>query len=102
MEMIERVARAVREEILRQYRDDDRGKCPAGNAFYEDHVAPGLIARAAIGAMREPNGEQLAVAKLENDGVTNTNEDWDDCHRRIWQAMIDAALSTPPEPVGKD
>lgn len=38
--MIERVARAVREEITRQYRDDERGKCPAGSYFYEEHIAP--------------------------------------------------------------
>ncbi len=49
---VEAVARAVREEIVRQYRDDDCSNCPAGSAFYEEHVAPTLIARAAIEAMR--------------------------------------------------
>lgn len=46
-ELMDAAAVAVRDEILRQYRDDDRGKCPAGSAWYEEHVAPGLIARAA-------------------------------------------------------
>lgn len=50
-EMVKRVARAVREEIVRQYRDDERGRCPAGSAYYEEHIGPDLIARAAIAAM---------------------------------------------------
>lgn len=53
-EMVEQVARAIREEIVRQYRDGDRKKCPAGAHYYEEHIGPALIARAAIEAMREP------------------------------------------------
>ncbi len=48
---VERVAIAIREEIVRQHRDDERNKCPAGRAWYEDEVAPWLIARAAIAAL---------------------------------------------------
>ncbi len=46
--LVDRVARAVREEIVRQFRDNDRGKCPAGSAFYEEHIAPDQIARVAV------------------------------------------------------
>jgi hypothetical protein len=35
----------IREEIVRQYRDDERGKCPAGAAYYEENISPWLIAR---------------------------------------------------------
>lgn len=42
------VAKAVREEIVRQYRDDERRKCPAGTPFYEEEVSPLLIAEAAL------------------------------------------------------
>lgn len=44
------VAKAIREEIVRQYRDDERGKCPLGVPFYEEDVAPMLIAEAAVKA----------------------------------------------------
>ena len=50
---IERVARAVREEIVRQYRDDERGRCPAGRAFYEENISPWLIAQRAIAEYEE-------------------------------------------------
>jgi hypothetical protein len=43
-ETIERIARAIREEIVRQYRDDDRGKCPAGVLFWEEEIQPILLA----------------------------------------------------------
>lgn len=46
--LVDRVAQAVRDEIVRQYRDDERGKCSAGSAFYEEHIAPNQIARVAV------------------------------------------------------
>lgn len=56
--LIERCAAAAREKIVRQYCDDERGHCPAGSAFYEEHIAPSQIARAVIAeflaALREP------------------------------------------------
>jgi hypothetical protein len=48
---VERVARAIREEIIRQYREDERGNCPGGVAYYEEHISPYQIATAAIAAM---------------------------------------------------
>jgi hypothetical protein len=47
-DLVERVARAIREEIIRQHRDNERGKCPAGAAFYEEHIAPSQIALIAV------------------------------------------------------
>lgn len=47
------VAKAIREEIVRQYRDQDRQRCPAGVQFWEDEIQPMLLAEAAIRA----NGE---------------------------------------------
>jgi hypothetical protein len=44
--MVEEMARAIREEQVRQYRDDDRGKCPDA-AYYEEHVGPYALAQAA-------------------------------------------------------
>jgi hypothetical protein len=40
----ERLARIIRDEVVRQYRDDERGKCPGGAAYYEEHISPWLIA----------------------------------------------------------
>lgn len=42
----ETIAKAIREEIVRQYRDDERRTCPAGAYYYEDQIAPFLIAEA--------------------------------------------------------
>lgn len=42
------VAKAIREEIVRQYRDDDRRKCPAGVPFWEEEVQPMLLAEVAL------------------------------------------------------
>jgi hypothetical protein len=52
-ETIERIARAIREEIIRQYRDDDRGKCPAGVLFWEEEIQPILLAEVAMRAHDE-------------------------------------------------
>ncbi len=52
---LERAARAIREEITRQYRDDERGKCPAGAHYYEQDIAPEYIARAVLEALRPPS-----------------------------------------------
>jgi hypothetical protein len=42
------VARAIREEIIRQYLDNDRAKCPAGVPFWEEEVQPMLLAEVAV------------------------------------------------------
>lgn len=83
MKPIERIALAVREEIVRQYRDDERGRCPAGSAYYEEHIGPALIARAALAAMREPPIEMIREA----DKVVS-----EPGAMRWWRAMIDQAL----------
>jgi len=48
MDKVSIVAKAIREEIVRQYRDDDRGKCPAGSHFWEEEIQPVLLAEVAI------------------------------------------------------
>jgi N-acetylmuramoyl-L-alanine amidase len=48
-----RIAKAIREEIVRQYRDDDRGKCPAGVPFWEEEVQPILLAETALRALKD-------------------------------------------------
>jgi hypothetical protein len=52
----ETVARAIREEIVRQYRDQDRARCPAGLPFWEEEVQPMLLAEVAIAALSNANG----------------------------------------------
>lgn len=47
------VANAIRQEIIRQYRDCDREKCPAGLAFWEDDIQPMLIAEVAVRALQQ-------------------------------------------------
>lgn len=81
-EMIERVARAVREEIVRQFRDADRAKWPGGVHMYEEHVGPHLIASAAIQAMRKPTEAMIGA------GMRETDTDLAGEYR----AMIDEAL----------
>ena len=61
-DMLEKTAAAIREEIVRQYRDDDRAKWPGGSHDYEEHQAPSLIARAALLAALDPEDEVLVRA----------------------------------------
>jgi hypothetical protein len=61
-EMVELVAKAIREEIVRQYRDDDRSKFPAGLSFWEEQVQPWLIARAAIVAIESVNKSRTELS----------------------------------------
>ncbi len=86
-EKVEQVALAVREEIVRQYRDDERSKCPAGAHYYEVHIAPDYIARVAIAAMRKPTE---AMIKGGNFSDTELLVDG-------YQGMIDAALNDEVE-----
>lgn len=84
--MIERVARAIREEIVRQYRDNERQTFIAGVNYYEENISPELIARAAIAVMREPTEEMI---KIGNDAWPS----YVDCDSEsVYRAMIDAAL----------
>ena len=47
---MEAVAKAIREEIIRQYRDQDRQRCHAGSRFWEEEVQPMLLAEVAVAA----------------------------------------------------
>lgn len=38
------LAKAIREEIVRQYRENERYKCPAGALYYEEEIMPWQIA----------------------------------------------------------
>lgn len=62
---IEAAARAIREEIVRQYRDDDRRKCSTGIPFWEEEVQPMLIAEAALTAAEQVRAsEREALDKI--------------------------------------
>jgi hypothetical protein len=58
MTMRARLARAIREEIIRQYLDDDRGKCPAGVQFWEEQVQPALLAEIVMRTVGEEAGQE--------------------------------------------
>lgn len=48
---LERLSGVIREEIVRQYRDNERATCPGGAAFYEENVSPYLIAQRVMEAL---------------------------------------------------
>lgn len=50
-ETVATLAKAIREEIVRQYRDDERRTFPGGSYHYEESQSPWLIARAALAAL---------------------------------------------------
>lgn len=50
-ETVATLAKAIREEIVRQYRDDERRTFPGGSYHYEETQSPWLIARAALAAL---------------------------------------------------
>jgi len=58
---------AIREEIVRHHRRDERTKCAAGSAFYEEEVAPYQIAQAALTAILEGlrDMDNTAIARAE-------------------------------------
>lgn len=90
MKMIEQMSSAVREEIVRQYRDD-RGKCPGGAHFYEEHIAPNLVARAVLKAMNEPTHEMMTAAFNDYMGYEREGPQkppWNG--RTMWGAMLRA------------
>lgn len=100
--MIERMTAAIREETVRQYRDHDREKCPAGAAYYEEEIAPYQIARAALAAMREPTDAMMAIVIPRPDywppeGQNAVKDKIIANHRRDMAmhcaALIDAALA---------
>lgn len=62
------VATAIREEIVRQYRDDDRGKCRAGLPFWEEEVQPMLLAQAALAALGQHEQTQKAPPQPSGQG----------------------------------
>jgi hypothetical protein len=63
--LVANIAKAIREEVVRQYREDERRKCPAGAAFYEEHVAPGLVADAALSAIERKGYTLVPPQKIE-------------------------------------
>lgn len=40
----EALAMIIRNEVVRQYREDECRKCHLGSAHYEEHISPYLIA----------------------------------------------------------
>lgn len=116
-DMVERVARAIAQEILRQ--DGHAGPVvfdagPLAWSYVDQgHVDFGLIASAAIEAMRVPTeamvdagtsadwvgeAETRAGLSIMPDSVPDWNSDDDRAvivRPGIWPAMIDAALKRP-------
>lgn len=78
-DMVQRVERAILNEIARQMREGPRVEYPA-------------VARAAIDAMREPSeemltwGEAAAILSFDSSEPDSRNI------RPIWRAMVDEAL----------
>lgn len=99
MKLRDETAKAVREEIVRQYRDGDRGKCPAGAAYYEEHIGPSLVADAVLSAIeaagmiivpREPTNGMIMAGIIERH-ETGTPEAWKLATANIYRAMLTAA-----------
>lgn len=82
--MVERVARAVADEVRRQ-----RIAPEIWSAVFGEEIPPtdmGAVARAAIAAMREPTQAQY-------EALSATNKMWRELDSRtVWQIYIDAAL----------
>lgn len=53
LELAYQLARVLREERVRQFRDNEPGTWPAGRSDYEETQAPWLEAKAAIAFLRE-------------------------------------------------
>lgn len=80
--MLEETTRAIREEIVRQYRDDDRGRCPAGAHYYEEHIGPHLIAIKALASL--PDKNEALHAQLKKQGETILQ------YRKLFMSLLDA------------
>lgn len=63
-----------------------------GNDSPVDYGDAQGIVRDVLTALLEPTEAMLQAMKTHNDGVTNINENWDDCHRRMLVALVNAAL----------
>jgi hypothetical protein len=97
-DVIERVARAIRGEIVRQFRDDERGKCPAGAHYYEENIGPYKIASAAIAAMRKPTKPMIedgasVLAHAAEPFAHHPFEFLKEIVGEVFEAMIDEALT---------
>ncbi len=49
--LIETMTQAVREEVVRQLRENERSKSAAGAACYEEHIGPYLVAYAVLSTL---------------------------------------------------
>jgi hypothetical protein len=98
MDLESKLTKIIREEIVRQYRDDERRKCPAGTPYYEEEVGPYLIARSVLSCLeeegmvvvpREPTEAMLAAgAVAEGDGNLEAQA------MSLWTAMLSASPSS--------
>jgi hypothetical protein len=77
-EMIERVAKALRERLDITLNEHD--------GFYEG------LARAAIEAMREPTDEMMVDGEWKEKSLMTFAPREESPSLRVWQAMIDSAL----------
>lgn len=84
-EMIERAARAIRDELSKDgvffTRDDGVGSYEC----YEGALDPAALSRIVLRATRQPTDDMLTAAAGLTEGEGGPTE--------TWQAMIDAALA---------
>ncbi len=92
------LAEAVRKEIVRQYRDNDRGNCPAGLFFWEQEIQPMLIAQAVMTVLRtETNaGAVHQVRKMIDIVDLDTN-----VSMHVRDAIADVVLTGHSELIGR-
>lgn len=76
-DLVEEMARAIREEQVRQYRDNDRANCPAGAAFYEENVGPYALAQAAYTIAQGRIEALEAALKRALNFIENTESEYD-------------------------
>lgn len=101
-EMIERVAKAIRSELLRQgvlYESPELGANDLMFACEGDVADLGSVVRATIEAMREPTEAMFEAGWDATDIASHPDQHPDDVDNPAvcWSAMIDAALGPQVE-----
>lgn len=70
-DVVERAQKLIREEIVRQYRDNERERCPAGAFYYEEEIGPYSIALvlASAGLLPVQDGGWQDISTAPKDGT---------------------------------
>jgi len=96
-EIVERVAKAMREAVIR----DDEGEFPRlfdmldFSGENKAHTVVNALARAAIEALREPTVAMLGLSEKALSLTCSPLNKWQ--LEMSWAIMIDAALSNTPQ-----